>query len=61
MYLLRQQNHVNLSEIGKMLGNRDHSTVIHGCEKITAAISTDSQLSTSIEDIRLLLKSHTAN
>ncbi|MCX5996932.1 MAG: DnaA/Hda family protein, partial [Chloroflexi bacterium] len=61
MYLLRQQNHTNLSEIGKILGNRDHSTVIHGCEKITAAISTDSQLSKSIEDIRSLLKSRGSN
>jgi chromosomal replication initiator protein len=61
MYLLRQQNHTNLSEIGKILGNRDHSTVIHGCEKITTAIATDSQLSKSIEDIRLLLKSHVVN
>ena len=61
MYLLRQQNHTNLSEIGRILGNRDHSTVIYGCEKITAAIVTDSQLSKSIEDIRLLLKSHGAN
>jgi len=61
MYLLRQQNHSNLSEIGKILGGRDHSTVIHGCEKITAAVSTDSNLSKSIEDIRLLLKSHGPN
>jgi len=61
MYLLRQQNHSNLSEIGKILGGRDHSTVIHGCEKITASVSTDSTLSKSIEDIRLLLKSHGPN
>jgi chromosomal replication initiator protein len=58
MYLLRQQNHTNLSEIGKILGNRDHSTVIHGCEKISSAISADSQLSKSIEDIRTSLKAH---
>jgi len=57
MYLLRQQNHCNLSEIGKILGDRDHSTVIHGCEKISAEISADSQLSKSIEEIRIMLKS----
>jgi len=56
MYLMRQQNHCNLTEIGKVLGDRDHSTVIHGCEKISAEISADSQLSKSIEDIRLILK-----
>ena len=58
MYLLRQQNHTNLSEIGKILGNRDHSTVIHGCEKISSSISADSQLSKSIEGIRTSLKAH---
>ena len=57
MYLLRQQNHCNLSDIGKILGNRDHSTVIHGCEKISSAINVDSQLSKSIEDIRTMLRS----
>lgn len=56
MYLLRQQNHCSLAEIGKVLGNRDHSTVIHGCEKIASEIIVDSQLSKSVEDIRSLLK-----
>jgi len=57
MYLLRQQNHINLAEIGRILGNRDHSTVIHGYDKIATNISSDSLLSKSIEDIRLMLKS----
>lgn len=57
MYLLRQQNHCNLTDIGKILGGRDHSTVIHGCEKISSEISADSVLSKSIEDIRMMLKS----
>jgi chromosomal replication initiator protein len=61
MYLLRQQNHCNLAEIGKILGDRDHSTVIHGCEKISSEIGTDSQLSKSIEDIRMMLKSYKCN
>jgi len=57
MYLMRQQNHINLAEIGRVLGNRNHSTVIHGYDKIATNISTDSQLSKSVEDIRLMLKS----
>jgi chromosomal replication initiator protein len=56
MYLLRQQNHCNLSDIGKILGNRDHSTVIHGCAKISSEINIDSQLSKSIEEIRVMLR-----
>jgi len=57
MYLLRQQNHTNLAEIGRVLGNRDHSTVIHGYDRIAMNIGSDSQLSKSIEDIRLMLRS----
>jgi len=61
MYLLRQQNNCNLTEIGQILGDRDHSTVIHGCAKISSEIGTDSQLSKSIEDIRMMLKSYKSN
>jgi chromosomal replication initiator protein len=57
MYLLRQHNNTNLAEIGRALGNRDHSTVIHGYDRIATNIASDSQLSKSIEDIRLMLKS----
>ena len=56
MYLLRQENHCNLAEIGKLLGGRNHATVIHGCQKISAEISTDSQLSQSLSTIRDMLK-----
>ena len=57
MYLLRQQNNTNLAEIGRVLGNRDHSTVIHGYDWIATDIGSDAQLSKAIEDIRLMLKS----
>lgn len=60
MYLLRQQNSYSLTDIGKLLGNRDHSTVIHGCEKIASEIGIDSRLSKSVEEIRSLLKSSKA-
>lgn len=61
MYLLRQQNNCGLSEIGKYLGNRDHSTVIHGCKKIASEIEVDSRLSRSIEEIRSLLPTNKAS
>ena len=61
MYLLRQQNGCSLSEIGKFLGNRDHSTVIHGCEKIASEIDVDSRLSQSVEEIRSRLKTSKAS
>jgi chromosomal replication initiator protein len=56
MYLLREHNHCSLAEIGKMLGGRDHTTVLHGCEKITSEIEVNPQLQNSIEEIRQSLK-----
>ena len=57
MYLIRQQNHSSLTEVGQILGGRDHSTVMHGCEKIASEIGANSQLSKAIEDIRNIMKS----
>jgi chromosomal replication initiator protein len=56
MYLLRKQNHYSLGEIGKMLGGRDHSTILHGYEKIATEININPQLTKSIEDIHQRLR-----
>ncbi len=37
MHLMRIEAKLTLAEIGQRLGGRDHSTVIHGCEKIATA------------------------
>lgn len=34
MFLLREETQLSFPEIGQKLGGRDHSTVIHACEKI---------------------------
>ncbi len=52
MYLLREQNHHGLAEIGRILGGRDHTTIMHGCAKIAEQIHIDPQLRYSIENIR---------
>ena len=61
MYLLREQNHCGLAEIGKILGGRDHTTIMHGCEKITVEIDTNPQLRNSIKEIRQNLKPRRAS
>jgi chromosomal replication initiator protein len=40
MYLLREDAQLSLKAIGRLLGNRDHSTVIHGCRKVSTYINT---------------------
>jgi chromosomal replication initiator protein len=56
MYLLREQNHYPLSEIGRILGGRDHTTVLHGYEKISAEATINPQLAKSVEELRQSLR-----
>lgn len=56
MFLLREDFHISFPTIGEKLGGRDHTTVIHSCDKIKNDITTDSVLSNEIHQIRLMLK-----
>jgi len=44
MFLLREETKLSFPEIGQKLGGRDHSTVIHACEKIKNEVSVDEPL-----------------
>lgn len=57
MYLLHQNSHENLSSIGRLLGKRDHSTVIHGIRSVEAALTSDEELQLRIARIKGDLKS----
>jgi chromosomal replication initiator protein len=52
MYLMRQETASSLVEIGQALGGRDHTTVLHGCEKIAGEINSDSRLRSDVLEIR---------
>ena len=52
MYLMRQETESSLVEIGSALGGRDHTTVLHGCEKIAEELNTDSRLRSDVLEIR---------
>lgn len=54
MYLLREDFNISYPLIGQKLGGRDHTTVIHSCEKIKVEIKTDMLLVQEIEQIRAL-------
>ena len=56
MYILREDFQVSYPAIGKKLGGRDHTTVIHSCEKIKNELKTDGELEEEITQVRLLLK-----
>ena len=44
MFLLRDETKLSFPEIGQKLGGRDHSTVIHACEKIRMESNIDEPL-----------------
>jgi len=56
MYILREDFQVSYPAIGQKLGGRDHTTVIHSCEKIKNALKGSNELEEEVTQIRLLLK-----
>ncbi|HXK41095.1 MAG: hypothetical protein A3G45_02230 [Candidatus Staskawiczbacteria bacterium RIFCSPLOWO2_12_FULL_37_15] len=52
MFLLREETKLSFPEIGQKLGGRDHSTVIHACEKIRSESSVDEPLKQELVLIR---------
>jgi chromosomal replication initiator protein len=55
MYILREDFSVSYPTIGNKLGGRDHTTVIHSCEKVKREVGSDTELAKEIQDIRSLL------
>ena len=51
MYLCREHTDASLEEIGKLLGKKDHTTVINGVDKIKRSMSTDDDLSRNLDII----------
>jgi chromosomal replication initiator protein len=41
MHILHRVFNLNVLTIGKFLGNRDHSTVVHGCQKVGELLDVD--------------------
>ena len=56
MYILREDFAVSYPAIGQKLGGRDHTTVIHSCEKIKNEVKGSPELEEEIAQLRLLLK-----
>ncbi|MDI7277441.1 MAG: chromosomal replication initiator protein DnaA [Anaerolineae bacterium] len=55
MYLLREEAGLSLSQIGHELGGRDHTTVLHGCERVSSQIEEDEQMRRELLAIRQAL------
>ena len=51
MYIARELTDLSLPKIGEEFGGRDHTTVIHACEKISTEMLSDFDLKNKIDSI----------
>ena len=56
MYLCRKIMDKSLPDVGKFFGGRDHSTVIHSCDKIAYEIESDEKLRILVEDLEIRIR-----
>ncbi len=57
MYIAREITDASLPKIGDEFGGRDHTTVMHACEKINRERHADAQLSSMIDSIITRIRS----
>jgi chromosomal replication initiator protein len=52
MYLMQTECNMPFEKIGQVLGGRDHTTVMHGVDKIKVAISRDREVQRLVMEIK---------
>lgn len=55
MYLSREETDTSLPQIGRALGDRDHTTIMYGCDKIEDLLDTDPKLRREMMEIKARL------
>ncbi len=56
MYLIRQLTSASFPDIGEKFGGKDHSTVMHACNKVEKLILADVDMKSEIETLRRKLE-----
>jgi ribonucleoside-diphosphate reductase beta chain len=51
MYLSRQLTKNSLPDIGRQFGGKDHTTVLHGCDKIKRLVENDGQFRDEVDQL----------
>jgi chromosomal replication initiator protein len=51
MYLCRELTETSLPQIGNFFGGRDHTTVLHACDKIIKDKETEVKLANTITEL----------
>lgn len=55
MYLSRELTNASLPKIGQEFGGKDHTTVMHACDKIGKQIQTDTEIKAAVFDLKQML------
>jgi chromosomal replication initiator protein len=52
MYLIREETDASLPQIGDLLGGRDHSTILYGCDRVAELLDEDVDLRREVTALR---------
>ena len=56
MYIMREETKLSLPEVGRVLGGRDHTTVMYGCDKIGKELEQSTELEQDIASVWHILR-----
>jgi chromosomal replication initiator protein len=56
MYLARTLTNASLPQIGKSFGDRDHTSVLHACNKIKGMVEDDWRFKEEVEQLIRVLQ-----
>jgi chromosomal replication initiator protein len=56
MYLLRHELDLEVARIGRVLGGKNHATILHGIERVTAELPSNASLRERVEATRAALQ-----
>ncbi|MDR0690223.1 MAG: chromosomal replication initiator protein DnaA [Spirochaetaceae bacterium] len=60
MYIAHEITEYSTTELGQAFGGRDHTTVMHSCQKIEDQIRSDPTLDSTIEILKRMIKEYSA-
>ncbi len=55
IYLINEFMNIPLAAIGEYFGGREHTTIMHARDKISAQIATDPKIKTAVNDIKAMI------
>lgn len=58
MYIAREITEYSTTELGMEFGGRDHTTVMHGCQKVEERLKAEPSLETTIQKLNKLIKDY---